>query len=116
MARHGLSIPDIVSLVFDQVGDDKPTLARSARCCRAFHNPCLDRLWKNLPSVFPLAFLLRSIHDGTIVSSVKSFRTVIITISYRNQVMRRDGRDSTGMRIEFRLGCMIHSSQYTVSA
>ncbi|KIM85687.1 hypothetical protein PILCRDRAFT_341329 [Piloderma croceum F 1598] len=66
MAHRALSIPDIVYLVFDQVGEDKPTLARSARCCKAFHKPSLDRLWRDLPSVFPLWNLLPPMKDRMI--------------------------------------------------
>jgi hypothetical protein len=82
MAHRALSIPDIVCLVFDQVGDDNPTLAHLTRCCRAFHNPSLDILWKDLPSVFPLWNLLPLMKDGKIVSIVLSDvpRAAILTI------------------------------------
>jgi hypothetical protein len=69
MAHRALSIPDIVYLVFDQVGEDKSTLARSARCCKAFHNPALDMLWSDLPSVFPLWNLLPPMKGRMIVST-----------------------------------------------
>jgi hypothetical protein len=59
MYHHALSVPDIVRLVFDEIGDeDKTALARSARCCRAFHDTALDMLWKHLESVAPLRGLL----------------------------------------------------------
>jgi hypothetical protein len=70
--HRGLSVPDIVSLVFDQIDDDKTTLARLARCCREFHNLSLDRLWRDLPSVFPLWDLLPPLMDGKIVTEVLS--------------------------------------------
>ena len=70
--HRGLSVPDIVSLVFDQIGDDKTTLARSARCCKEFHNLSLDRLWSDLPFVFPLWNLLPPLPDGKIVTEVLS--------------------------------------------
>jgi hypothetical protein len=44
-------------------------LARSARCCKAFHDPSLDRLWRDLPSVFPLWDLLPPMKDRMIVST-----------------------------------------------
>ena len=64
MAHHALSIIDILRLVFDQIRDDKLTLSRLARCCRAFHNPALDILWKNLSSDVPLLALLPPV-DGS---------------------------------------------------
>jgi len=83
MVHRALSIPDIVHLVFDQIGDDKPTLARSARCCKAFHDPSLDRLWRDLPSVFPLWDLLPLMKDRMIVSSdffVKFKNSLVLTV------------------------------------
>lgn len=77
LSRHVVLVPDIVRLVFNEVGDeDKPTLARSARCCRAFHDAALDVLWKNLESVDPLRGLLpeRGLgDDGTPVSTHCSY-------------------------------------------
>lgn len=73
LSRHMVLVPDTVRLVFNEVGgEDKPTLARSARCCRAFHDTALDMLWKNLESVNPLRGLLPAGglgDDGTPVSA-----------------------------------------------
>lgn len=68
-----LSVSDIIHLVFDEISDDKPTLARSARSCRAFHDIALDILWKNLECIAPLQKLLPNCEvrdDGTLVCTL----------------------------------------------
>lgn len=54
---------DILTIVFNFV--DKGQLPSCARVNKAWRDPALDELWKELPSVFPLFELLGSlIHEN----------------------------------------------------
>jgi hypothetical protein len=66
MAPHAaLCIPEILALVLDNLNsvEDKSALAHSAQCCKAFLNPALDILWRDLPSVRPLQNLLPTLYS-----------------------------------------------------
>lgn len=52
-------IEDILCLIFEELQNDSPALARSAQVCRTFANPALDVLWRNnLTRCLPLQTLL----------------------------------------------------------
>lgn len=54
-----LFIDEILQLIFEAVlNDGKPSLCCAARCCRAWKDPALDRIWRRLPSAIPLLSLL----------------------------------------------------------
>ncbi|KAG8971119.1 hypothetical protein FRC05_011488 [Tulasnella sp. 425] len=59
-----LTLHDILTCVFTFV--EKGQLPSSARVCKAWNEPVLDELWKELPSLFPLLDLLGTLtfRDG----------------------------------------------------
>jgi hypothetical protein len=80
MAPHAaLCIPEILAIVLDNSVEDKSALAHSAQCCKAFLNPALDILWRDLPSVRPLQNLLPTLYstDNGFTRKVKSPRKLI---------------------------------------
>lgn len=88
LSHRALSIPDVVYLVLHEVRHDRPALASSARCCRAFHEPAIDLLWRDLDSFVPLRNLLpclsltdeRNLGAETAVSAYgRSSRPVCLT-------------------------------------
>lgn len=83
-AHRALSVPDVVHLIFDQIGVDKPTLARSARCCKGFHETSLNILWKNLGSFAPLRDLLPNLETEENETSVSTNSINSSTQSYKN--------------------------------
>ncbi|KAF9223987.1 hypothetical protein BS17DRAFT_766663 [Gyrodon lividus] len=57
--HSALLIDEILELIFDiNLDDGKSTLCRAARCCKAWKDPALDRIWRRLPSAVPLLSLL----------------------------------------------------------
>ncbi|KAI0642250.1 hypothetical protein C8Q79DRAFT_1013538 [Trametes meyenii] len=61
--HHALLIDEILQLVFDfctELPEPEPrwTLCQLARCCRAWKDPALDRLWSRIDGVAPLVSLL----------------------------------------------------------
>ncbi|KAF8845099.1 hypothetical protein BDN67DRAFT_1007467 [Paxillus ammoniavirescens] len=64
-----LLVDEILQLIFEiNLDDEKSSLCRAARCCKAWKDPALDRIWRRLPSAVPLLSLLPgcSIEKGTI--------------------------------------------------
>lgn len=54
-----LFIDEILQYVFEVVLDNgKSSLCCAARCCQAWKDPALDRIWRRLPSAVPLLSLL----------------------------------------------------------
>lgn len=102
-SHRALSLPDIIHLIFDELSDDKPTLARSARTCRAFYDISLNILWRNLESVAPLQKLVprhEAREDGTFVCALYSavpFQTDNFSL-FRRSSLDVNGRDSIHMR------------------
>lgn len=56
--EDAIYVSEIIMLVFEELEDDKPTLAHSARCCRVFLEPALDILYRFLPTSDPLEKLI----------------------------------------------------------
>lgn len=48
--NSAFAIPEIVSLVIDQLAGDKKSLGRSAQCCTLWLEPSLNLLWRDLGS------------------------------------------------------------------
>ncbi|KIJ20901.1 hypothetical protein PAXINDRAFT_6680 [Paxillus involutus ATCC 200175] len=64
-----LLVDEILQLIFEiNLDDEKSSLCRAARCCKAWKDPALDRIWRRLPSAVPLLSLLPgcSVEKGTI--------------------------------------------------
>ncbi|KIK98184.1 hypothetical protein PAXRUDRAFT_134735 [Paxillus rubicundulus Ve08.2h10] len=64
-----LLVDEILQLIFEiSLDDEKSSLCRAARCCKAWKDPALDRIWRRLPSAIPLLSLLPgcSVEKGTI--------------------------------------------------
>ena len=65
-----LLIDEVLQLIFDfcaDISDTEPkwTYAQLARCCRAWKDPALDRLWDRLNGVGPLlALVAKQDEDG----------------------------------------------------
>lgn len=57
-SHHALSIDEILSLILQEITDDKATLASCARCSRSFSSLALDLLWRRLDTAAPLNRLL----------------------------------------------------------
>ncbi|KAL0950757.1 hypothetical protein HGRIS_007525 [Hohenbuehelia grisea] len=60
-----LLINEILTNIISQAASTEnrigsPTVAKLSRVCQAFKEPCLDKLWHNLPSLFPLLKLFPS--------------------------------------------------------
>ena len=69
--HHALLIDEILQVVLDHCEDlpgvhPRWTYAQLARCCRAWKDPALDRLWARLAGVGPLMAL----REGDAVSWV----------------------------------------------
>ncbi|KAH0836717.1 hypothetical protein J3R83DRAFT_8446, partial [Lanmaoa asiatica] len=57
--HSALLIDEILQLIFEVIlNDGKTPLCRAARCCQAWKDPALDRIWRRLPSAVPLLSLL----------------------------------------------------------
>lgn len=57
--HSALLIDEILQLIFEDILDDgKSSLCCTARCCQAWKDPALDRIWRRLPSAVPLLSLL----------------------------------------------------------
>ena len=57
--HSALLIDEILQLIFEIILDHgKPSLCCAARCCQAWKDPALDRIWRRLPSAVPLLSLL----------------------------------------------------------
>ncbi|KIM85617.1 hypothetical protein PILCRDRAFT_5294 [Piloderma croceum F 1598] len=56
MTYRAPDMQEILSLIFEAA--DQAVLARAAQCCKAFSNPALDVLWRDLPTPEPLRKLL----------------------------------------------------------
>ncbi|KAF9013062.1 hypothetical protein BDQ17DRAFT_1536784 [Cyathus striatus] len=54
-------IPEILKTIFENLIDDKRTLASLARTCSSFEGPALDVLWSELDGFYPLANCLPSV-------------------------------------------------------
>jgi hypothetical protein len=71
-----LLVDEILQLIFEiNLDDEKSSLCRAARCCKAWKDPALDRIWRRLPSAVPLLSLLPgcSVEKGTIVRPQSKF-------------------------------------------
>ncbi|KAG2068063.1 hypothetical protein BDR04DRAFT_792816 [Suillus decipiens] len=55
---HALYISEILSEISYQLEDDRKSLSRLARCCRAFSDPALDVLWRRMSLFSPFIPLL----------------------------------------------------------
>ena len=70
-----LLIDEILQVILELCADWHPREYRAAlsclaRCCKAWRDPALDRLWSDLTSVTPLLQLLppECVQDGPLVS------------------------------------------------
>lgn len=71
--HRALFIDEIIRDVFEfclDYGQSKHTLCQVARCCKAWKDPALDKLWSQLSSVQPLLRLVPALlyTNGTYVS------------------------------------------------
>jgi hypothetical protein len=59
-AHHALTVPDVVREIISKLAeeDNKQDLFSAAQCCKAFTNPSLDMLWRNMTSIVPLLNLV----------------------------------------------------------
>lgn len=95
-----LLIDEILDLIFEITLDyGKSSLCRAARCCKAWKDPALDRIWRRLPSAVPLLSLLpgcsveksgihlnHSIQDETF-TGFRSYAIRVKHIVHRHQVL-----------------------------
>ncbi|KAH7890834.1 hypothetical protein F5I97DRAFT_87944 [Phlebopus sp. FC_14] len=57
--HRALLVDEVLQAIFDNCLDDgKDLLCCIARCCKAWMDPALDRVWRRLPSAVPLLSLL----------------------------------------------------------
>jgi hypothetical protein len=70
--HRALCIGDILSLIFEELKDDKPALAACALTCRFLLPVALDYLWKELETSTPIKRLLPNLWnpDGTYVNNL----------------------------------------------
>ncbi|EIW79408.1 hypothetical protein CONPUDRAFT_138520 [Coniophora puteana RWD-64-598 SS2] len=77
--HKALLIDELIQLLFDIcLEDSKGTLCYLARCCKAWKDPALDRIWRRLPSAAPLLALVQD--------SENAEPTTPVFTSYANRV------------------------------
>ncbi|KAL1941260.1 hypothetical protein VTO73DRAFT_7472 [Trametes versicolor] len=67
--HHALLIDEILQLIFDHCvalpkSEPRWTLCQLARCCKAWKDPALDRLWSRIDGMAPLVSLLQHGEQG----------------------------------------------------
>lgn len=79
--HSALLIDEILQLIFEIVLDHgKPSLCCAARCCQAWKDPALDRIWRRLPSAVPLLSLLPGFSmEGVTIVRVYHFTGSVVT-------------------------------------
>lgn len=71
--HHALLIDEVLQLIFDHCvalpkSEPRWTLCQLARCCKAWKDPALDRLWSRIDGMAPLVSLLQRGEQGKMVS------------------------------------------------
>ncbi|KAF9240663.1 hypothetical protein BU15DRAFT_45622 [Melanogaster broomeanus] len=86
-----LLVDEILELIFELTLDHgKSSLCRAARCCKAWKDPALDRIWRRLPSAVPLLSLLPgcSIEEsGITFAGFRSYAIRVKHIVHRQPVL-----------------------------
>jgi hypothetical protein len=53
-------VPELTSITFRHLENDRPSLSTVAQCCRFFHNASAAIIWEKLDSILPLLRLFPS--------------------------------------------------------
>ncbi|KAG1750224.1 hypothetical protein EDB19DRAFT_2036343 [Suillus lakei] len=86
-----LYIEEILELIIAELAsdDDKQSLARLARSCKAFTDPCLDSIWHTMNSFSPFIPLLpRSVRSALIGERNVLYRCATIKLHYATLTQR----------------------------
>ncbi|KAH9893394.1 hypothetical protein C8Q73DRAFT_531453 [Cubamyces lactineus] len=104
--HRALLIDEILQLIFDHcaslpINESRRTLYQLARCCKAWKDPALDRLWARIDSSAPLLSLLPCVDDKDMpISDIDpiftSYACRVKEITYRD-VQKPTSADSLEM-------------------
>ncbi|KAH7921291.1 hypothetical protein BV22DRAFT_1096712 [Leucogyrophana mollusca] len=99
--HRALLIDEVLQVIFDLCSETgKKSLCSLARCCKAWKDPALDRIWKRLLSIAPLLSLIpgaactkRSIDIGPLSPST----TLAVFRSYAKRIRRITNQQSVNL-------------------